>query len=122
MLLACWSPKGGSGTTVIACGLAAVLARSGPPAGALLVDLAGDAGAVLGVPEPAGPGLAQWLAAGADVGAGALARLEVEAAAGLRLLAWKPGTPGFQPAVGRADDLVDALAAERRAVVVDCGS
>ena len=122
MLLACWSPKGGSGTTVIACGIAAVLARSAPPAGSLLVDLSGDATAVLGVPEPAGPGLAEWLAAGADVGAGSLARLEVEAAAGLRLLAWKPPGPSFQPAIGRADALVEALAAERRAVVVDCGS
>ena len=143
MLIACWSPKGGSGTTVIACGLAAVLARSGPSAGglhpargaaravhpargaarALLVDLSGDATAVLGVPEPEGPGLAEWLAAGADVGAGALARLEVEATAGLGLLAWKPpAAPGWQPAMGRADALVDALAAERRAVVVDCGA
>ena len=122
MLLACWSPKGGSGTTVIACGIAAALARSAPPAGSLLVDLSGDATAVLGVPEPAGPGLAEWLAAGADVGAGSLARLEVEAAAGLRLLAWKPPGPSFQPAIGRADALVEALAAERRAVVVDCGS
>jgi hypothetical protein len=119
MLVACWSPKGGTGTTVIACGLAAMLARS---AGALLVDLSGDATAVLGVPEPAGPGLAEWLAAGADVGAGALGRLEVEAANGLRLLAWNPPAPGFQPALGRADALVDALSAERRAVVVDCGS
>jgi len=121
MLIACWSPKGGSGTTVTACGLAAVLARSRPRAGALLVDLSGDAAAVLGVPEPVGPGLAEWLAAGADVGIGALARLEVEAATGLRLLAWRAG-PGWQPAIGRADALVDALAAERRAVVVDCGA
>ena len=123
MLIACWSPKGGSGTTVIACGLAAALARSGPSAGALLVDLSGDATAVLGVPEPEGPGLAEWLAAGADVGAGALARLELEATAGLGLLAWKPPAgPGWQPARGRADALVDALVAERRAVVVDCGA
>jgi MinD superfamily P-loop ATPase len=123
MLIACWSPKGGSGTTVIACGLAAVLARSGPSSRVLLVDLSGDATAVLGVAEPAGPGLAEWLAAGADVGAGALARLEVEATVGLGLLAWKPPAgPGWQPGPGRAEALVDALAAERRAVVVDCGA
>lgn len=118
MLLACWSPKGGSGTTVIACGLAAVLARAG---GALLVDLSGDATAVLGVPEPAGPGLAEWLAAGADVGPGALGRLEVAAGAGLSLLAWKPQEPGFRPGLGRAETLLDALAADPRAVVADCG-
>ena len=122
MLLACWSPKGGSGTTVIACGLAAVLARSGPPAGALLVDLSGDATAVLGVPDPAGPGLAEWLAAGADVGAGALARLEVAVAGGLKLLAWKPPGPGYRPGLGRAETRLDALAAAHRAVVADCGS
>ncbi|MGI8983789.1 MAG: hypothetical protein ACR2HM_04530 [Acidimicrobiales bacterium] len=122
MVIACWSPKGGSGTTVIACGLAAVLARSGPRAGALLVDLSGDAAAVFGVPEPAGPGLAEWLAAGADVGAGALARLEVPAGPGLGLLAWKEPGPGFSPAPGRAETLLDALTAEARAVVADCGS
>jgi hypothetical protein len=121
MLLACWSPKGGSGTTVIACGIAAVLARSGPTAGALLVDLCGDAGAVLGVPDPSGPGLAEWLAAGADVGAGALTRLEVAAAGGLSLLAWKPPGPGYRPGLGRAETLLDALAADPRAVVADCG-
>ena len=35
MLIACWSPKGGTGTTVVSCGLALVLARSqpGPPPG-----------------------------------------------------------------------------------------
>lgn len=122
MLLACWSPKGGSGTTVIACGLAAVLARSGPPAGALLVDLSGDTAAVLGVPEPNGPGLAEWLAAGADVGAGALGRLEVAVAGGLSLLAWKPPGPGYRPGLGRAETLLDALTADHRAVVADCGS
>jgi hypothetical protein len=121
MLIACWSPKGGTGTTVTACGLAAVLARSS--GGALLVDLAGDATAVLGVPEPAGPGLAEWLAAGADVGPAALARLEVEAGPGLRLLAWRPPAgAGFEPAPGRADAMVDALLGDPRAVVVDCGS
>lgn len=122
MVIACWSPKGGSGTTVIACGLAALLARSGSRSGALLVDLSGDAAAVLGVPEPVGPGLAEWLAAGADVGAGALARLEVPAGAGLGLLAWKAPGPGFPSAPGRAETLLDALAAEGRAVVADCGS
>ncbi|HVL07474.1 MAG TPA: hypothetical protein VM388_15915 [Acidimicrobiales bacterium] len=122
MILACWSPKGGSGTTVIACGLAAVLARSGPAAGALLVDLAGDATAVLGVPEPAGPGLAEWLAAGGDVGVGALARLEVAAGTGLGLLACKPPGPESRLGPGRAETLLDALGADRRAVVADCGS
>jgi hypothetical protein len=121
MLIACWSPKGGSGTTVVACGLAAALARTSPAPGALLADLSGDAAAVLGVAEPGGPGLAEWLAAGPDVGAAALARLEVEAGAGLRLLAWRPAGPEG-PASGRAEALLDALSADRRPVVADCGA
>ena len=75
MLIACWSPKGGSGTTVIACGIAAVLARTAAQAGVLIADLAGDASAVLGVADAAGPGLAEWLAAGPDVAATALGRV-----------------------------------------------
>jgi len=122
MLIACWSPKGGSGTTVIACGLAAVLARSRPSAGALLADLSGDVAAVLGVVEPAGPGLAEWLAAGPDIGSHALTRLEVEAGTGLRLLAWKRPAPDVRPAPGRAEALVEVLSADARPVVADCGA
>jgi MinD superfamily P-loop ATPase len=121
MLIACWSPKGGSGTTVVACGLAAALSRSTAATAALLVDLSGDTAAVLGVPEPTGPGLAQWLAAGPDVGAGALGRLEVQAASRLRILAWKPPGPDFRPGAGRAEALVEALSADPRPVVADCG-
>lgn len=121
MLIACWSPKGGSGTTVVACGLAAALARSVPSPGVLLADLSGDAAAVLGVADPGGPGLAGWLAAGSDVGAGALARLEVDAGSGLSLLAWRPPGPEIVPGAGRADALLDALSADRRPVVADCG-
>ena len=122
MLIACWSPKGGSGTTVIACGLAAVLSRSSAPRGALLADLCGDASTVLGVAEPTGPGLAEWLAAGPDIGATALGRLEVEAAAGLRLLAWRPPGPEFRLGAGRGEALVEALSADPRPVVADCGT
>ena len=119
MLIACWSPKGGSGTTVVACGLATLLSRRGP---ALVADLSGDASAVLGVAEPSGPGLAEWLAAGPDVAAAALGRLEVDVGAGLRLLAWKPPVPDFRAAPGRADALLEALSADPRPVVADCGS
>jgi hypothetical protein len=118
VLVACWSAKGGSGTTVVAAALAAVLARSSS-GGALLVDLAGDVPAVLGVAEPAGPGVAAWLAAGAGVPADALDRLEVEVVAGLSLLA--AGGP-LPDAPGRGDVLAALLGADPRAVVVDCGS
>lgn len=53
MLIACWSAKGGAGTTVVTAALGLVLARR-HPAGALLVDLAGDLPAALGLPPEAG--------------------------------------------------------------------
>ena len=124
MLIACWSPKGGSGTTVIACGLAAVLSRStAGRGGVLLADLAGDAPAALGLAEPPGPGLAEWLSAGPDVAPSALSRLEVEAGPGLRLLGWRRPGAGAEPGPGpgRGEALVDALAGDPRPVVADCG-
>jgi len=63
MLVACWSVKGGVGTTVVAASLALLLARRVGP-GVVLADLAGDGPAVLGLPEPDSPGLAGWLAGG----------------------------------------------------------
>lgn len=117
MLIACWSPKGGSGTTVIASSLALVLAR-GAPAGAVLADLCGDAPAALGVPDPSGPALADWLAAGAEVPPDALARLETPVGEGLSMLA--RGAGDLSPE--RADVLTALLAADARPVVVDCGS
>ncbi|MBW3580353.1 MAG: hypothetical protein KY431_04885 [Actinobacteria bacterium] len=118
VLIACWSVKGGSGTTVVSVALAACLARSSP-AGALLADLGGDVPAVLGLPEPTGPGLGDWLASGDEVPADALGRLEVKAPAGLALLCAGSDPPA---APGRADVLAAVLAADPRPVVVDCGS
>lgn len=117
MLVACWSVKGGSGTTVVSVALACVLARSSP-SGALLADLAGDVPAVVGLPEPEGPGVADWLAAGEDVPADALSRLEIQGPAGLRVL-----PAGAAPALsaGRGEILAAVLAADGRPVVADCG-
>lgn len=120
MLVACWSAKGGSGTTVFAAALATVLSRSAP-GGAVLADLAGDAPAALGLPEPAGPGLLDWLAVGDDVPVDALARIEVPAAGSLRLLPrGGEGVPVAGPS-HRGDVLAAVLAADPRPVVVDCG-
>lgn len=118
MLVACWSAKGGSGTTVVAAALAAVLARSSA-SGAVLADLAGDVPAVLGVPEPDGPGLAEWLAAGPSVAPDALGRLEVPAPGGLALL---PRGGPLPSADGRGEVLAALLASDARPCVVDCGS
>lgn len=116
MLVACWSVKGGVGTSVVAASLSLLLARQGV-AGALLADLAGDSPAVLGVAEPATPGLAGWLAAGAQVPADGLARLEIPVAPGLALL---PRGSGALVAE-RAGVLASLLDRGPRPVVVDCG-
>lgn len=117
MLVACWSSKGGAGTTVVAASLAVLAARPSP-LGSLLVDLAGDAPAALGVAEPDGPGVAGWLAAGPEVPADALHRLEVPAASGVSLL-----PRGGGPLAGdRADVLAALLDGDARPVVVDCGA
>jgi MinD-like ATPase involved in chromosome partitioning or flagellar assembly len=117
MLVACWSSKGGAGTTVVAAVLAIVGAeRDGR--GALLADLAGDLPAVLGAPEPDGPGLAGWLAAGEDVPVDALGRLEQVVAPGVSLLPRGRGPLGAD----RAAVLSALLAADARVVVADCGN
>jgi hypothetical protein len=117
VLVACWSSKGGAGTTVVAAALALLLARR-TQGGALAADLAGDLPAALGLVEPDGPGLADWLAAGEAAPVDALARLEVPACDGLALLA--RGTGPLSEA--RAEVLATLLAADPRPVVVDCGA
>ena len=116
MIIACWSVKGGSGTTVVSASLAVLSARASP--GALLVDLAGEAATVLGLPEPAGPGLAEWLAAPAPA-PDVLRRLTVPAGAGLELL--PPGDRGVAQPVGPGRALAAALAGWEAPVVVDAG-
>ena len=115
MVIACWSVKGGSGTTVVAASLALVLARNSSN-GAVLADLAGDLPAVLGMSEPDGPGIADWLAS--DAAPSALTRLEVPVADGLRLLS--RGTRAL-PISGRMGELAVALAECGRPAVVDAG-
>ena len=120
MLICCWSSKGGSGTTVVASALAVVLNKASP-SGTLIVDLAGDVPAVLGLPDGAGDeraGVAEWLGEGALVPADGLARVEVRAQPGLALL---PAWSG--PAAGVASmAFASMLAADPRTVVVDGGS
>lgn len=118
MLIACWSSKGGAGTTVVAATLARLAAERPTSAGALFADLAGDGPAVLGLAEPEGPGLADWLGAGPDVPPDALARLEVVAAPGLAVL--PRGVGALIDA--RAEVLAALLAAEARPTIVDCGT
>ena len=122
----CWSAKGGCGTTVVAASLALVLARDHP---VLLVDLAGDVPAALGLDEPAGPGLSDWLAS-PTASAASLGTLAVQVTGSLQVLPWGAGPAdpvgpvGPQPAA-RWRALADALSAHHRSsrsvVVVDAG-
>ena len=118
MVTVCWSPKGGSGTTVVAAALAVVLAQR--HGGSLLVDLAGDVPAALGMPEPQGQGALDWLAA-PDAGAEALGRLVRVGQGGLGVVpaGGTDGPTSWPPARGAA--LVEVLAAHPEPVVVDAG-
>jgi len=129
VFIACWSVKGGSGTTVVAASLAVLAARGAPGGrrgrgsmatgyGALLVDLAGDAPAAIGAPEPEGPGVADWLRAGERVPPDGWGRLEVAAGPGLAIV---PRGHGALVGQERAEVLAGVLGADGRVVVVDCG-
>lgn len=118
MLVACWSAKGGAGTSVVAAALALISAHRSPH-GALLADLAGDGPALFGLPEPESPGLAGWLRAGEGVPADALARIELPVGRGVALLPRGAGALGDPD---RAGVLASLLASGTRSAVADCGS
>lgn len=83
-LLTFWSPKGGSGTSVIAAACAVHASRI--LHSARLVDLRGDQPAILGLGNDPETGVADWLAAGPTAPTDALDRLGVEIIPGLSLL------------------------------------
>ncbi|MGE5209681.1 MAG: hypothetical protein ACM3MM_00360 [Acidobacteriota bacterium] len=85
MVTLCWAAKGGSGTTVVATALAL-----SSPRPSLLVDLDGEIPAVLGLPEPDRPGVAEWLLS--DTSADHLAELLVDIAPRTWLLPWQSAT------------------------------
>jgi hypothetical protein len=115
VLTAYWAAKGGAGATVLAAAHALVAASR---RATVAVDLDGDLARALGVHPPTDAGVAEWLAAGADVPADALDRLLVPAGDDLWLL--PRGTGPLQPA--RAGVLGRLLADSPRDVVVDAGT
>ena len=123
MLLALWSPKGGSGTSVLAAACAVVLAR-GPGAGCRVADLAGDQAAIFGLAAEPELGLSDWLDAGPEAPAEALDRMAVEVAPGVTLLASGAADRTLRPRA--AAEAGAALAVALRdldvPVVADCGS
>ena len=120
MLTVVWSVKGGTGCTVVAASLAMIKARD--QGRCIVVDLAGDLPAALGMAEPGGPGVTEWLAS-AEGDAESLERLLVsvhagETGSGLDLL---PVGAGREWPPDRADRLVSALRTLGVPVVVDAG-
>jgi hypothetical protein len=85
MVTLCWAAKGGSGTTVVATALAL-----SSPRPSLLVDLDGEIPAVLGLPEPDRPGVAEWLSS--DASADHLAELLIDIGPRTWLLPWQNAT------------------------------
>lgn len=114
-MLVCWSVGGGVGTSVVVAGLAAAAERTGD--GSLVVDLGGDQPTLFDVPEPEGPGVAEWLRASPDVPQAALRHLEVDLLDGVALL--PRGSGALRP--DRAPALAAALLADERSIVVDAG-
>lgn len=83
MLLALWSPKGGTGTSVLAAATSLVAARTAP---VCLVDMAGDQPAILGLAADPGSGVDDWLSIGPEAPSDALDRLAVDVTANLVLV------------------------------------
>lgn len=109
----CWGIKGGSGTSVVSAALAL-----SSPSPVTLVDLGSDLPAVLGVPEPEGPGLAEWLASGAP--AAQLDDLSIRVTDQLTLI--PTGRAGDDECHDRWDEMLDALTSDGHIVIVDSGS
>lgn len=117
MSISCWSTKGGSGTTVVSALLALELGRRHRHT--LAVDLGGDLPAVLGMPEPNGPGVTEWSAVADRAPDDALRRCEVRVTTTLSLLP----RGAARLSGGLAGEAFAArLATAAPATVVDCGT
>lgn len=115
MLITCWSVKGGAGVSVVSAALAALLAQR--HGAAAIVDLGGDQPAVLGLAEPAAPGILDWCSSSAD--GERLASLCIEVSDDLSLLPRGEGVDVV--ASERGGELVRSCTALAPAVVVDAG-
>ena len=116
MLTIFLSPKGGSGTTTVAACHA--LASAQTHGRAVLIDLCGDAPAVLGMAEPGAPGINDWLAESQAAGPDELVALGSAQGA---LLVIHRGSR-FVHGEPRWDALVAAAAAWDCPVVIDAGT
>lgn len=123
MLIALWSAKGGTGTSVFTAACALVLARDpGHAAGVRVADLAGDLPAIFGLGAEPEVGLADWLDAGPEAPTDALDRLLVEVAPGVGLLPRGAGARARPPAPEAGAALAVALGDGPAPTFVDCGT
>jgi hypothetical protein len=117
VLVCFWSPKGGSGTSVVAAATAVMSARLRQTR---LADLAGDLPAVLGLATDPSTGLRNWLRAGPRAPSEALGAIAVDAGRGLSLLpAGAAAVADAAPESGAA--LAVALRNDPRPTFVDAG-
>ncbi|MGH9000958.1 MAG: hypothetical protein ACRDY7_16380 [Acidimicrobiia bacterium] len=117
MLVAFWSPKGGSGTSVVAAATALALARRQP---CQLADLSGDQPAILGVPPEPSVGLGRWLEGGLAAPTEALDALALGVSPTLSLLPLGP-PPTAPVAAEMGAALVASLRATPVVTLVDAG-
>jgi hypothetical protein len=108
----CWAAKGGSGTTVVTATLGLSCSTD-----SVLLDLAGDLPAVLGVARPPGQGVADWLRS--DAPAAALDDLAVRVDRTTRLI--PRGAADVEATSPRWCELVEWMT-HRTAVFVDAGT
>ncbi len=115
MYTLCWSVIGGCGTTVTASALALLAARNAPT---ILIDLAGDVPATLGLVDSDGPGVTDWCAAPYD---DLLERFAVPVVDGLQVI--RTGT-GDRPTAAMWERLSRTCSdmARSHTIVIDAGS
>ena len=117
MVVACWSSKGGAGTTVVAGVLAVLYARRAPH-GALIADLAGDVPAGAGAPR-SGWSRDRGLARGRCRRPHGRAE-PVGAPRGRRSRG--PAPWAWRPPAGPREVLAALLGTDARPVIADCGT
>jgi hypothetical protein len=112
-LTVCYAVKGGSGTTVVAAAMALTAGTD-----VEIVDLDGQLPAALGIPEPAGDGIAEWISSGLD--AAAIDLLTVTVNNTTRLL--PRGNKPLEHDGSRWTELAAGLRQRHAAVIVDSGT
>ena len=110
------SPKGGNGTTVTAAAHALLCAHRNIRT--VLIDLCGDIPAVLGLPEPHGPGVNDWLSEPSAAGSSGLVSHGVEAEPNLLVV---PRGARFVEGEPRWSSLAQFIDESPHHVVIDAG-